>query len=116
MAIMHYDDSLNKHHHSGRNTAGQMLAHSDRQNFNISISVSAGWRDSYKKYFEAYIMTPQNPTLVVIDSLSTNVTRKAINPDMDSRKIFELAVELASDHYEAFLRKVLEENGFRPSD
>jgi len=112
--IYHHDQELGRHHHAGRRTAGEILAHAERQNFDVSVRVSAGWNDDYIKRYTVFLMKKGGkPMLVALDSTSPATKEAVVKESLTSKELHEKAGEIAREFYTDLLRKTLRDNGFR---
>lgn len=110
--IYHYDNNRSR-----AGTAEGILLEVERQNFDVSINVSANWNDDYKKRFTAYLTKKDGrPVMVVLDSLTPNVKESFVNPGMTAKELHEKAGYMAREFYGEFLKKILLANGFQPDD
>lgn len=119
MTTYHHDNDLSGHHAAGRRTAGEILKHSEKQNFDVTITATAVFGDFYVKRVNAFIVTRSGKTTLVVahpveDSYPQ--TRRVIPDSTDFEKIYELVESIAKEKYREFISGILLSKGFRERD
>lgn len=112
MAIKHYTTELNDHIRSGRSTVGQILAHSETENFDVSITYSIE-RERYRKRFSVVLSDGDFRPKITISSDGADDVEIYVNSSDTDEDIFALAAEEATGIFNHFMEVILMNYGFQ---
>lgn len=116
MTIFHMDMTRVRHAETYP-TAAKILSHAESESFDVSITDSTGYRERWKKRFNATLEgSAAKPILRVVDPV-LNVERVvSITPVSNSQAIHNRAAEVAQEMHTALIRQMLIKAGFQDAD